>query len=144
MWLDDVLQRGPLPILEKTAAFSEARHQVLSENIANIDTPGYKTKVLDPKLFQAKLRQAIEARPADASGPLPLESTSQFRTDEQGMLHTTPDVKSPENILFHDGTNSSVEREMANLAENTLMHQVVIELMRQRFNLLHQSIVGRL
>ena len=145
MWLEHVTDRGPLPVLEKVAAFTEARHQVLAENIANIDTPFYRAKQLDSKAFQAKLAEAIEER--CQRGPdarLQLKGTLQFQVDERGMLRVTPTLKPTENILFHDGTNAMIERQMAALAENTLMHQVAVELMQQRFMSLRKAIVGRL
>ncbi len=144
MWLDNLINRGRLPVLEKVTAFAEARHRVLAENIANIDTPGYRAKQLDPKLFQAKLAEAIETR-RDATGePLRLEATRQFHTDDQGRLRVTPTLRPTENLLFHDGTNASIERQMAALAENTLMHRVSIELMQERFTSLRKAIAGRL
>jgi len=144
MRITDLTQCGVEPILDKVMAFAEARHRVLAENIANIDTPGYRAKHLDPRLFQAKLLEAVRERSAKASGPVALDSTNQFHTDEQGMLRVTPVLKPPQNVLFHDGTNASLERQMAELAENALMYQVAVELRRQRSALVKQAIAGRL
>lgn len=144
MPLEALINYGTLPVLEKVAAFTESRHQVLAENIANIDTPHYRAKQLDPKLFQAKLAEAIEERGDRFDRPVRLRTTKQFYTDDQGMLRVTPTLKPTENILFHDGTNAMIERQMAALAENTLMHQVAVELMQQRFTSLRKAIVGRL
>lgn len=144
MWLDNLINSGSLPVVQKVAAFTEARHQVLAENIANIDTPNYRTKQLDPKLFQAKLAEAIEDRGGDPRKHLRIGTTRQFHTDDQGMLRVTPTLKPPENILFHDGTNASIERQMASLAENTLMHQVSIALIQERLMVLRKAIAGRL
>jgi flagellar basal-body rod protein FlgB len=143
MWLADVVQGGAGPALDKTAAFTEARHLMLSENIANIDTPGYKVRSLDPKLFQARLAEALNERQDDSARPLRLEATKQFHLDARGMLEVTPTMGSG-NLLFHDGTTLSIDKEMASLAENTLMHQVAIELTRQRFALLRTAISGRM
>ena len=33
-------------------AFTEARHSVLAGNVANLDTPGYKTRDLSVETFQ--------------------------------------------------------------------------------------------
>lgn len=143
MWMDKLINRGPLPVLEKVAAFSQARHRMLAENIANVDTPGYRTKQLDPKLFQAKLAEAIADRGGDSTKPLKIDGTKQFRLDDRGMLHVTPTVRPTENILFHDGTNVSLEKQMSSLAENNLMHQVSIELMRKKVLSLRKAIFGR-
>lgn len=143
MWMDSLINSGTLPVLEKVAAFTEGRHRVLAENIANIDTPGYRTKQLDPKLFQAELARAVENHRGRTGSSLGLRSTKQFHTDDQGRLNVTPTLRPSQNILFHDGTNASVEHQMTALAENTIMHQVVVELMQQRFNGLRGAISGR-
>jgi flagellar basal-body rod protein FlgB len=144
MWLTDVSQTGVDAALEKVMAFSEGRHRVLAENIANIDTPGYRAKQLDPKLFQSSLLKAIQEKGGGRDTPLRIEATRQFHTDEQEMLQVTPTLKPPENVLFHDGTNASIERQMAQLAENALMYQAAVELQRQRIALIKQAIAGRL
>jgi flagellar basal-body rod protein FlgB len=143
MWMDNLINGESGPVLEKVAAFTEARHRVLAENIANIDTPFYRTKQLDAKAFQAKLAEAVEARRTEPTAPLRLESTEQFHVDDLGKLQVTPTLRPTENVLFHDGTNASIERQMASLAENTLMHQVAVDLTRGRFASLRKAISGR-
>ena len=64
MFLADVVHRETLPVLEKALAFTEARHRVLVENIANVDTPGYRTKHLDAAAFQEALGKALARRTA--------------------------------------------------------------------------------
>src|SRR5262245_6736855 len=63
MWMiSNLIQRTSLPLVEAMVSFTEARHGVIAENIANIDTPGYRTKQLDPAAFQAELRKATKAK----------------------------------------------------------------------------------
>ena len=60
--LSSIFQSSTLPVLEQVVNFTEARHGVLAGNIANLDTPGYKTRDLSPALFQERLKEAIETR----------------------------------------------------------------------------------
>ena len=143
MFLTDIVNRGTLPALEKLAAFTEKRQRVLAENIANIDTPNYKVKHLDPKGFQAALGEALDRRKQDPSQPFVMASHEQFRTNEQGALVVTPTVH-PENILFHDGTNASIEKQMSALAENAMTHELSTELLRGKFTGLLTAIRGRM
>ena len=53
--LSSMFQSSTLPVLEQVVNFTEARHGVLAGNIANLDTPGYKTRDLSPELFQERL-----------------------------------------------------------------------------------------
>jgi flagellar basal-body rod protein FlgB len=143
MFLADVVNRGTVPGLEKLLAFTEARHQVLAENIANADTPGYKTKHLDPKAFQAALGEAFDNRRTSGSAEFEVASGEQFRFDNLGRLTVEPSTDPAENILFHDGTNMQIDRQMSYLAENAMMHQVLSELLRGRFDGLMTAIRGR-
>ena len=49
-----------IPVLEQVVNFSQARHTVLAGNIANLDTPGYKTRDLSPEGFHARLHEAMQ------------------------------------------------------------------------------------
>lgn len=139
MFFEDIVNRSAMPAMVKTLAFTQARHKVLTENIANVDTPGYATKHLDPAEFQRALREAM-ARGDD--GPRGrLRGTSQFHEDAQGRLVVTP-TEEAENILFHDHTNMRIEQQMSMLAENAMMHQTVTELYRGKIEGLLKAIRG--
>ena len=56
----------------------------------------------------------------------------------------TPSEEPAENVLFHDDTNARVERQMAMMAENTMMHQLASELLRERFDGLLKAIRGNI
>lgn len=144
MFLQDVVNRGSMPALEKMLAFTQARHQVLAENVANVDTPGYRTQQLDTDAFQASLRKALDRRKATRSPDFKMTSTSQFSQDRAGRLQVTPTLEPTENILFHDGTNIRVEKQMSMMAENAMMHQLMSELMRGKFEGLLKAIRGRM
>src|SRR4030042_4347215 len=60
--LSSLFSSTTIPVLEQVVNFTEARHGVLAGNIANLDTPGYRTRDLSPELFQQRLQKAIEAQ----------------------------------------------------------------------------------
>lgn len=141
MYFSDMVNSGTLPAMEKMLAFTEARHRMLTENVANADTPGYDTQQLDTQEFQHALRKALDDGKKSDAG-FEIKKTQQFRQDAQGHLTVTPTAEPVENILFHDGTNMRIEEQMAMLAENAMMHQTVTELMRGRFEGLLKAIRG--
>ena len=143
MFFGDLVQDGPIPALDRMLAFTEARHRVLTENIANIDTPVYVTKRLDPGPFQRSLRAALDERRESGSAGLRLEDTGQTRAGLEGRLEVTPAEEPPENVLFHDRTNQRIERQMSMLAENAVMHQTATEMLRLRYEGLLKAIRGR-
>ena len=69
--LSSLFRSSTIPVLEQVVNFTEARHGVLAGNIANLDTPGYRTRDLSPELFQDRLKEAIDTRyqPPIAANP---------------------------------------------------------------------------
>lgn len=141
MFLSELTDRGPTPALVHTITFTQARLKTIAENIANWQTPGYRAKQLDPKAFQASLRDAIEQRGSRGSGPMMLNG-KEVRSAKDGSLTVTAREKPLENVLFHDGTNLSIEREMAELAETGMTHELATSLLRRRFEGLTKAIRG--
>ena len=142
MFITAITNRGNIPVLEKTMAFAEARQLVLAENIANIETPGYRTRHLDPALFQRALSRALDRRGGDPRQPLAIERTAQFRLDAEGRLQATPATEPPDNILFHDRTNARIERLMTDLADNQQVHNLAGHLLKECFDRLKTAIKG--
>jgi flagellar basal-body rod protein FlgB len=139
----DMVNRGPIAALEKLMAYSEARQHMLAENVANIDNPHYRTKHLDTKAFQRSLREALDQQKASGASTFELPAGEDFRADSDGHLKVTPAERPADNVLFHDNTNASVEKQMAMMAENGMMHQTATELLRGRFEDLLKAIRGR-
>ena len=142
MFVSSVTDRGATPALVKTLAFNQARLKMIAENVANIHTPGYRAKQLDTKAFQRSLREALDARCRDPKKPFVVEAGREVGTDRYGHLQVTPSQTPVENVLFHDGTNLSVERQMADLAETGMAHELFTTLLKDKFDGLKKAIRG--
>lgn len=142
MFVTDATNSGNIPLLEKMLAFTEARNRVLAENIANATTPGYRTKQMDVSAFQKMLRTATEKQ-AENGGEWKLDASKEFSLDDHGHLSVTPTEEPVENLLFQDGTNQRIERQMAQVAENAMMNQAASDLLRSSFSRLDSAIRGR-
>jgi flagellar basal-body rod protein FlgB len=142
MFISSVTDRGAAPALVNTLAFNEARLKVIAENVANATTPGYRAKQLDPQAFQAALRDALDARGGDPRKPFVIKDNGQVRTTRQGWLEVTPGEHPVDGVLFHDGTNLSIEREMADLAETGMTHELAAALLYGKFAGLRKAIRG--
>ena len=142
MFVSSVTERGATPALVKTLVYNQARLKMIAENVANIHTPGYRAKRLDAKAFQRALREALDAHGGDPNKPFVVKVGGEVQTDRNGHLCITPTERPVENVLFHDGTNISLEREMADLAETGMTHELATALLRDRFESLHKAIRG--
>lgn len=142
-WIDRIVNSRTTHALQLSAQFTEARHRVLAENIANIDTPDYHTKRLDPEQFRASLRTAVQKSQMQRTNTLDLRPTAQTATTPDGRLHTTPATEPAPNILFHDGGNAMLEKLMTAAQSNALEHRLSLNLLRGRFESLLRAIRGR-
>ncbi len=144
MLISGVANNGTIPALDGMLTFLSARLEMIAENVANADTPDYRTKQLDARAFQQEMGKAMQARRERPGTPLEIRGTRQFRQDAAGRLIVTPTQRPAENILFHDGSDLSIERQMADLAETQMMHQAMVELLRGKYEALKTAIRGRI
>jgi flagellar basal-body rod protein FlgB len=128
MFIERMLNQGSAPVLERVLQFTGSRQTLLAEDIANLSTPGFKQKDLSLHAFQGQLRDRIDRKNSSVPGTV--------RFDDVPI--TTDD--SHDNILFHDGSNRSVEQLMADSGKNGLMHTLAIELLKRQFQTMELSL----
>lgn len=132
-----MLNSTTIPVLEQVVQFSQARHGVLAGNVANLDTPGYRVVDLSPEMFKSRLREAIDARdrsPQTASLSHPAQPSYDPVREVSGSLRS---------ILYHDDSDVSIERQVAEIAKNQSMHNLALTIMTNQFRLLQTAISER-
>lgn len=113
--IETPLMRGLARVLDQSAF----RQQLLASNLANVDTPGYRTR--DLRSFAGEIEQAMAGEQAPLS---PAAHTLR------GLLERP------------DGNNVSVERESLLMAENQLRFQVAAQFLKAEFHRLTLAING--
>jgi flagellar basal-body rod protein FlgB len=146
MYFKAMFDQGAIPVLEKIISFTEARHQVIANNIANVDTPNYRRRDLPISEFQHALSKSIEHRRATNPRIFDFLETDNVAANELGgvtarVLTASP---SPLDILRHDNNNVSIDREMAELAKNTLLHNGMVQILSKEFQMLGNAISERI
>jgi flagellar basal-body rod protein FlgB len=147
--LSSLFRSSTIPILEQVVNFSEARHGVLAGNIANLDTPGYRTRDLSPELFQERLKEAIETRhqpatPRYYTGQLGTPTASNASRRAERELRAFGKVKdSMKSILRHDQADISMEQQINQIVKNQQQHNMAISIMSAQFRLLRAAITER-
>lgn len=142
--IEGMFNTGAMPALERLVQFTAKRHKLIAHNVANLSTPGFRPRDLDPADFQKALGEAIDRRRQSTGGPngdLPLADTRQLTFSEDGM-EFQPGF-ADENILFHDRNNRSLEHLMQGLAENAMTHNMALEMMRNQFQMMQVAIRER-
>ncbi|GAA5510691.1 flagellar basal body rod protein FlgB [Novipirellula caenicola] len=124
-----------IPALEQSLTFSERRHELLAGNIANLDTPGYRSRDLDESEFQNALAESIQ----DSRRTRPTDSIGAVTRDD---IYAGPRAAS-EQVVFHDGSDVSLESQITEIAKNQHLHGLAITTMRSQFSLLRAAITER-
>lgn len=131
MFVSKMLNQDSQPVLEQMLQFTAARHKVLAENIANIDTPNYRQKDLSVERFQQVMQERLDKRESSPVGSVTFD-------DINGEL-TNPN----DGILFHDGNNRSTEQLMSEFAKNALMHNMAVEMLRKQYSMMEMALKER-
>lgn len=149
----DPMASSTLPVLEQVVRFTEARHGVLAGNIANLNTPGYKSRDLSPETFRTNLRAAIDASRRTRSpgesvvlGTLAEQEGEGLATLGGAAPRGRGDGALPgmdealETLVYHDGRDVSLESQVTEIAKNQSLHNLAVTLMSQQFRLLRSAI----
>ena len=143
--IDGVTNAGAIPALERLLQFAGGRHRVIVNNIANLDTPGFRPVDVSVDAFQSRLGEAVDRSRntnGNAGGELQIQSGDGIEFAPNGMvLHPTP---RGDNILFHDGNDRDPEKLMQSLVENFMTFRAASDLLRNRFDLINTAIRERL
>ena len=107
-----------LQLLQGYMKVTSDRQQMITANIANVDTPGYHTRDID---FRATMQEVVERGGAGAA----IEPASM----EVSSLPERP-----------DGNNVDIDREGMMLSEAQLQYQVGVQLVKSEFHRLLTAI----
>lgn len=110
-------------VIGKTADASWQRNQIIADNIANVNTPGYKRKDVD---FETQLRQALgnsryETVDAKVSHLKAAELVPRVYTDAANFSYRL------------DGNNVDIDTENVELASNQIKYQGLVASISQEF-----------
>jgi len=116
----DALFGKTIDMLSKMLDYRARRHQLLTSNVANLDSPGYRPGDLE---FNRSLQDAVKT-----PGPVTL------RTDHPAHLggRTTGDGGVTWTVTQDEG-RANLDREMARLAENHLQYNMTVEMLARKF-----------
>ncbi len=92
------------------------RHEVIADNIANVNTPGFKAKSVE---FETQLKAALARR---------------------DPAHIRPVIKEDPLPVRRDGNSVDIDLEMAKLAEATILYSALSRLISDRLALLRSVV----
>lgn len=125
---------GSENLLQKGMNASWLRDEVINNNIANVDTVGFKASQVEFENLFANLLQGND---------LGLTTTNEkhISTGGSGVENTEPVVTTDEDSSFrYDGNNVDTEHEMAEMAKNTIEYYTLVSKVNSDFRKLNAAI----
>jgi flagellar basal-body rod protein FlgB len=132
-------QSTPTVALKKALDAQAARQRAHAQNIANVETPGYRRLAVD---FENELKTVLanegsgelrRSDPRHISG----QSTKSLEELEPTVREEPPDPDSP-------GVNGvNIDLEMAEMAETQIRYLTTLELLKRRYQTLKTAIKGQ-
>jgi len=124
---------GTIRNLERSIDMSAAKNRAISSNIANVDTPNYKSKDV---VFKDVLDDAMTS------------STTTKRTDPRhipfnNLESSSHRVITKNNTTYnHNGNNVDIDKEMTELATNQIYYNSLIDRINGKFGSIQTVIRG--
>jgi len=124
-----------LQALSTSLKFREMRQELGTSNVANAQTPGYKSMKLD---FEEALARAL-----DVDGHLTMNTGDEkhFNVGGGGFNNLEPEAyENPNGVVSENGNTVDVEAEMAQMAENKIMYDTTVQLINKKLGLMKYAI----
>lgn len=129
-----------LPLMRALAAkmdYLDHRQQVLSQNIANADTPGYQSKDLSKVDFGAVLKDVASA------GSIKVETTNPMHMPSPNEVQTAKDSKDRMTYEVAPDKNGVIlEEQMVKASETQMDYNMVTNLMAKQVAM-YKIAIGR-
>lgn len=109
-----------IDVLGRIMDAAALRHKVIAQNVANVNTPGYRRLAVE---FEDELARAL-GTPGGAS-------------------RVTPKVVVADGPERVDGNTVDMDREMSDLSKNGLLYQAAAQIVASRMAALRSAVSGR-
>ncbi|MFD2443516.1 flagellar basal body rod protein FlgB [Bacillus sp. CGMCC 1.16607] len=123
---------GTISTLEQGLNYASLKQKVISQNIANVDTPNYKAMNVSFKnVLQNELQSTINAKRTNSR-----HFDFQSQSGQQNFISHNP-------VQYnHNGNSVDLDKEMADLATNQIYYNALIERINGKFSTLQNVIRG--
>jgi flagellar basal-body rod protein FlgB len=109
------------------------RQKAISNNLANVDTPGFKAFEVH---FEEQLREQLGQNQAYPTVRLTSSNPKHFASGVGKEEDGKPElVRSSNTVVRADGNNVDIDKEMVQLAENTITYNALVQLTSARLSL---------
>lgn len=119
-------------MLEKSLDVSARRHNLISGNIANIDTIKHHPRDID---FNKTLKRAMGEKEPDY-----VAKTHEKHLSAKENLSSSMNGMDSEDVDIYHLDSVNIDTQMMNLMENNIKYQTTTEMLLRKMQILHYSI----
>ncbi|MCP3900302.1 MAG: flagellar basal body rod protein FlgB [Desulfobacteraceae bacterium] len=119
-------------VLTTSLDISAKRHNLISSNISNMDTIGYKPKDLD---FKKTLKRAMAGEP-----PSDMEQTHRKHFAGIDMNSSSFNGANSEDVDIYHLDSVNIDTEMTHLVENNIKYRTTTEMLLRKLDKLRYAI----
>ncbi len=119
----------------------EARQKVLSANIANADTPGYKPQDIDPLSFKSLLESSTSSLPLSAGG-LTTTNPQHLGLNGTSSSSSMPRTKNQKNPYETSPSGNAVvlEEQLLKMNQNFTDHRLTTTIYQKNIDMLKAAL----
>lgn len=130
----ELFSKTLFPKIEHSLDQASMKQKIISQNIANYDTPGYKSKDI---VFKQELNHALESQTMKAKRTN-LKHIDFKNPSPSSMMIT----QSNRFTMNNNGNNVDIDKETVDMAKNQLYYHSVVEGLNSEFQKLKLAVRG--
>ncbi len=128
MTFNPLSKMATVPLLKKSLSAYSERNNAIAENIANVETKGYRPYKVD---FEKELKRAMQR-----SAPVGVKSDPRHMTIGGDVLGIQPRIST-------QNENVNIEQEMADLAKNQIRFEFAVRELSGAYEFIRSAIRGQ-
>ena len=123
-------------LLERNLDLRLQKHNLLTSNIANMDTPNYRP-------FDFVLEEAFDEFNQNGNRLEIRKSNTLHLTNQEDPKNTQPGSRKYDDaVKLKEEEKVDLDKSMSNLSENTLLYNASVQILSKKYNMIKQSITG--
>ena len=126
-------------LLEKGLDASWLRNEVIANNIANADTPGFKSSSVK---FESLLSDALNAKSDDFVAKRTRDKHISFDDSNSSRSIDPVVVQNTDTTMRMDGNNVDIDYEQTELAKNQIYYNMVVQKLNMQMSRIKTAIRG--
>jgi len=128
----DFFQNQTLDAMEAYMSRLTQRQQIVTSNLANIDTPGYKTKDIS---FHATMQDLLSEDSVKMQTTHPEHNQNMIQVFPQTQVFEVQGLPSRE-----DQNNVDLDTELLKLSETSFAYSLITQMVRHKFGIISTAI----